>query len=105
MIRRQTIVFAVAGIAGGIAGLAMFATLAAEPARALTFENYQGADNATGWADLNYSDPNKKTSTQQNDPRNPQTRDPTFRFGPSEGSFGQRYDSNSYFTPNNILGK
>ncbi|MBS0248233.1 MAG: hypothetical protein JSR61_16580 [Proteobacteria bacterium] len=99
---RSTTVFALAGIAAAAALVA----LAARPAQALTFENYQGASgaNGSGWVDLNYDDPNKKPSRDENGNRSYQSGNTTLKFGPT-GSANRNFSPNSYFSPNYLMGK
>ncbi|MBS0535227.1 MAG: hypothetical protein JSR72_14310 [Proteobacteria bacterium] len=99
---RSTTVLALAGIAA----VAVAAGFAATPAKALTFENYQGASggSANGWVDLNYDDPNKKPTRNSNGNKTYQNGNTTLQFGPSGGSSLQ-VNPNSYFTPNYLMGK
>lgn len=100
MIRRQTV--AIIALAGSAA--AALTAFAAQPARALTIENYSGASGTgSGWVDLNYTDPDKKPA-RDGDKRKLEDSGPRFKFGPSEGA-ARRFDPNSYFTPNYLMGK
>jgi len=100
MIRRQTLLFALAGVAA-----AAFVAFADRPATALTIENYSGAGNgpANGWTDLNYNDPNKKPS-RDGDKRTLDNNGPRVFFGPT-GSANQGFSPNQYFQPNYLMGK
>lgn len=106
MIRRQPAFFA--ALFAGIAAAAACTALSAGPAQALTIENYQGAGSgpANGWVDLNYSDPNRK-APKDGDKNNLQggPGSTNFKFGPSEPAFNNRFNSNSYFSPNYLMGK
>ena len=99
---RSTIFLAFAGIAMAV----VVAGFAAAPARALTFENYQGASggSANGWVDLNYDDPNKKPTRTDNGNKPYQNGNTTLQFGPTGGS-SHNVNPNSYFTPNYLMGK
>ena len=100
MIRRQTVLFALAAAAA-----TAFVALADRPAQALTIENYGGAGDgpAKGWVDLNYADPNKKPS-RDGDKRTLDNTGPRVFFGPS-GSANQNFSPNHYFSPNYLMGK
>jgi len=100
MIRRQTVIFAVAAITA-----TAFVALTGRPAQALTIENYSGAGNgpANGWVDLNYNDPNKKP-TRDGDKRTLDNTGPRVFFGPS-GTANQNFSPNQYFSPNYLMGK
>jgi len=100
---RSTAFLALAGIAAGAA----LAAFAAQPAKALTFENYQGASggSANGWVDLNYDDPNKKPARTDNGSKY-QNGNTTLQFGPAGGGASSlRVNPDSYFTPNYLMGK
>ncbi len=99
MFRRQTVSFALAG-----AAVAAFLALTDRPAQALTIENYgSGASDArSGWVDLNYNDPNKK-SPRDGDKRSLDSGPRVF-FGPSN-SANQNFNPNHYFSPNYLMGK
>ena len=90
----------------GIAAAAAITAFAARPAKALTFENYQGASggSANGWVDLNYDDPNKKPARTDNGNKAYQNGNTTLQFGPAGGS-SLRVNPDSYFTPNYLMGK
>jgi hypothetical protein len=100
MFRRQTIVFALAGVAA-----TALVALADRPAQALTIENYGGAGNgpANGWTDLDYSDRSRKSS-RDGDKRTLEDNNPRFKFGPS-GNANQNFNPNHYFSPNYLMGK
>jgi hypothetical protein len=100
---RSTILLAFAGIATAV----VVAGFAAAPARALTFENYQGASggSANGWVDLNYDDPNKKPTRNDNGNKAYQNGNTTLQFGPAGGFSSRNVNPDSYFTPNYLMGK